>query len=214
MPRKIREYLGEAIVIEYDAVRCIHAAECVRGLPPVFDQHRRPWIDPSQASPSEIAEVVARCPTGALTFRRLDEGPDEAVPQENTLRLSTDGPLFASGDILVEADGAVVFRGTRVALCRCGDSHHKPFCDGEHVKAGFSDPGEITTSPPASDAEIGTLTITLAANGPLLLRGPFHLVSADGSQSACMAKGAFCRCGKSGSKPICDGSHKGKGFEG
>ena len=213
MSRKIREYSGEAIVIEYDAVRCIHEAECVRGLPAVFDQHRRPWIDPSQASATEVAEVVARCPTGALTFRRLDDGQAEAIPKGNTVRLGPDGPLYASGDIVVEANGNVVFHGTRVALCRCGASTHKPFCDGEHAKAGFSDPGEIASSPPVANADSGTLTITLATDGPLLMRGPFEVIPADGSPT-CMDKGALCRCGGSRSKPMCDGAHKERSFQG
>jgi uncharacterized Fe-S cluster protein YjdI len=44
MSRKVHEYSGEQISIGYDAKRCIHAAECVHGLPAVFDPDRRPWL--------------------------------------------------------------------------------------------------------------------------------------------------------------------------
>jgi uncharacterized Fe-S cluster protein YjdI len=72
-----RHYCDDAIEITYDAHRCIHAAECIRGLPAVFDGGRRPWIAPSGASADEIANVIARCPSGALHFKRRDGGSSE-----------------------------------------------------------------------------------------------------------------------------------------
>ncbi|MCS3843813.1 MULTISPECIES: CDGSH iron-sulfur domain-containing protein [unclassified Microbacterium] len=50
-----------------------------------------------------------------------------------------DGPLLVRGDIdLVAADGETIERHRRtVALCRCGLSTIKPFCDGTHKAAGF-----------------------------------------------------------------------------
>jgi len=53
--------------------RCVHAAECLRGLPQVFNVRRRPWVDPNAAAPERIAEVISRCPSGALSFKRIDE---------------------------------------------------------------------------------------------------------------------------------------------
>lgn len=41
--------------------------------------------------------------------------------------------LTKDGPILVKKDGKVEY-----ALCRCGHSGKKPFCDGSHIKAGFS----------------------------------------------------------------------------
>ena len=38
-----------AEVVTYDAKRCIHAAECVHGLPAVFDSNAKPWINPDGA---------------------------------------------------------------------------------------------------------------------------------------------------------------------
>jgi CDGSH-type Zn-finger protein len=87
----------------------MHAAECLRGLPAVFGNRRRPWIIVGNGSPGEIGEVIQRCPTGALHFRRLDGGPQEPVVRQDT----------------------------RVALCRCGASANKPFCDGSHRRVGF-----------------------------------------------------------------------------
>jgi len=51
-----------------------------------------------------------------------------------------DGPLIVRGDVtLVQSDGSPIARRRRtVALCRCGLSTIKPFCDGTHRAAGFS----------------------------------------------------------------------------
>jgi uncharacterized Fe-S cluster protein YjdI/CDGSH-type Zn-finger protein len=133
-----RDYRNDRIEVTWEPAFCIHVAECLRGLPRVFDSWRRPWIDVDNGSPDEIAEVVQRCPTGALHFRRLDGGPQEAGPEETTVELRHDGPSFVRGKIRIEdPSGHVVREDTRVALCRCGGSEHKPFCDGTHRKIGF-----------------------------------------------------------------------------
>lgn len=44
MNSKRREYQGDGITVSYELKRCIHAAECVRGLPAVFNLGKRPWI--------------------------------------------------------------------------------------------------------------------------------------------------------------------------
>jgi hypothetical protein len=51
----------------------------------------------------------------------------------------TDGPLLVRGDFeLIGADGTEVPRTRRtVALCRCGASALKPYCDGSHKFTGF-----------------------------------------------------------------------------
>ena len=101
---KIREYQGDGVVVRFDGARCIHAARCVDGLRPVFQPGRRPWIDATQAGADEIADVVRQCPSGALTYERLDGVPQEAPPETTTVRVHPDGPLFVTGRIqLVDA---------------------------------------------------------------------------------------------------------------
>jgi uncharacterized Fe-S cluster protein YjdI/CDGSH-type Zn-finger protein len=137
-PTVERVYRNDRIEVTWEPAFCIHVAECLRGLPRVFDSWRQPWIVVDNGSPDEIAEVVQRCPTGALHFRRLDGGPQEAGPEETTVQLRHDGPSFVRGKIRIEdPSGHVVREDTRVALCRCGGSEHKPFCDGTHRKIGF-----------------------------------------------------------------------------
>ena len=138
MNEDVHEYTGGDIDVTWDQARCIHAAECVRGLPAVFDTERRPWVAPDEAAAAAVADVVVRCPTGALHFERHDGGPAETVPDTNTVTLATDGPLYLHGDLeLKNADGDTRLRDTRVALCRCGASANKPFCDGTHASVGF-----------------------------------------------------------------------------
>ena len=86
MSDTVRLYVGKDIDVTYDAERCIHAAECIRGLPAVFDNDRRPWIQPAGASADAIAELIARCPSGALHFARDDGGNGEAPAEHTRLR--------------------------------------------------------------------------------------------------------------------------------
>ncbi len=80
MERKILHYQGQDIVVHYERPRCIHAEECVHGLPEVFDSTRKPWIDADATATERVAEVVRRCPTGALHYERRDNGPAEVTP--------------------------------------------------------------------------------------------------------------------------------------
>ena len=83
----LKRYTSEAVDVTFDGARCIHAAECVRGLPAVFDTQKRPWIDPTQAGADAIVEVVLRCPSGALHFERKDGGAAEgSLPPLDPLR--------------------------------------------------------------------------------------------------------------------------------
>jgi len=143
-----REYANDRIVVTWEPAYCIHTADCLSGLPDVFDAWRRPWIDVDKASPDEIADVVMRCPTGALHFTRLDGGPEEPESSEPTIQPQPNGPLFVRGKVRVEdATGRLVREDTRVALCRCGASDNKPFCDGTHREIGFCTDPEPSSTP-------------------------------------------------------------------
>lgn len=66
----------------------------------------------------------------------------ETVPivEGGTLHIDaeTNGPLRITGSVrILEADGTEIFAGETVALCRCGASSNKPFCDGTHLTNGF-----------------------------------------------------------------------------
>jgi CDGSH-type Zn-finger protein/uncharacterized Fe-S cluster protein YjdI len=217
---KIRHYVDERIDVSYDATRCIHAAECVHRLPAVFDTGRRPWILPAGADADAIAAVVAKCPTGALHAIRLDGGDAEDVPVENVIVPTPDGPHYVRGQVhLRSPEVDVTLDDVRVALCRCGQSRNKPFCDNSHRDAGFRDPGAIAGAAVGSAAAgaaatdaLSPLSIVASPNGPLVIEGAFTLRTSDGSAQHTAVKATLCRCGASGRKPFCDGSHRRIGF--
>ena len=207
MQTKIRTYESDDATVTWDQHRCIHYAACVRGLPDVFDPDRKPWVEPENAEPEAVFEVVTRCPTGALHFRRPDGTDPETVPDRNRVTIAADGPLYVRGDVTIQnAEGEVLLRDTRVALCRCGKSSNKPLCDNSHRDA-FTDAGTLPDASGETADEGGALTVNLATNGPLRIAGPLTVVGADGATRAA-EKAAFCRCGHSQNKPYCDGSHK------
>jgi uncharacterized Fe-S cluster protein YjdI len=143
------------LTVHWDSERCIHSRHCVTGLPEVFDFDARPWIRVDEASADRIAEQVDRCPSGALGYTRFDGGPlgpgarsEQPGPASDdggsddvavTVRVTAGGPLSVRGPVQVVDDAGAVLRVTsRVALCRCGASGDKPFCDGSHMRVGFS----------------------------------------------------------------------------
>ncbi len=134
-------YRGRDIEVSFDLDLCIHVAECLRGESRVFQLKQRPWILPDAAGADDVAEVVRRCPSGALLYHRLDgrqdedpEGPAKVTPIRN-------GPLLVTGKIEVQREDGTVETLPRATLCRCGQSNHKPFCDNQHLAAAFRAPG-------------------------------------------------------------------------
>ena len=132
-----RTYQSDALQVLWDSQRCIHVAHCIRALPGVFNPLARPWIRLDAADTDAIVAAVEQCPTGALRYLRSD-GVPEAPADPTTIEVVTNGPLLLRGDLHVVApDGATIARETRLALCRCGASENKPFCDNAHRRIGF-----------------------------------------------------------------------------
>jgi CDGSH-type Zn-finger protein/uncharacterized Fe-S cluster protein YjdI len=207
----IEEVRSAQAVIRFEARKCIHSRNCVLGRPDVFVPNvQGEWIHPGRATPDEIAELAHNCPSGAISFERLDAGPQEAPPQVNTVRVRENGPLAFNAPLTI----AGVPAGLRATLCRCGASQRKPWCDGSHAAAGFVATGEPPTqaSEPLASRN-GPVNVTPRKDGPLQVTGAVEMVSGTGRTTHRVKEAWLCRCGASANKPYCDGSHRQLGFK-
>ena len=189
------------------------------------------------------------------------------------------GPLVVKGVTrMTGPDGAEIEVKPVMALCRCGQSKNKPFCDGTHNDVGFESRGGepagrdkvysyaassmtvlynprvcshaaecVAMSPKAFDpsrkpwidpdqddaAKIEAI-VRSCPSGALKIEGQDHLmpdraqivIQENGpywvldmeidaelpGEGATAAKKVLCRCGLSGNKPYCDGSHRDAGW--
>ena len=136
----MQTYAAPDVTVTFDPAKCIHAAECIRALPDVFDSTRARWIRPERATAAEVVDAVMRCPTGALHYALPGGAPEAAADGPAAIRLSRNGALYVRGEVrVVTEDDREVASGLRMALCRCGASRNQPFCDGSHRTAGFRD---------------------------------------------------------------------------
>ncbi|HXF45358.1 MAG TPA: CDGSH iron-sulfur domain-containing protein [Burkholderiaceae bacterium] len=133
----------------------------------------------------------------------------------NSVAIRPHGPyVFARKVIVCDAAGNVLREDAQVALCRCGQSGNKPFCDGSHSRVGFGDAGLCAKPEVGPITADGPARVTAKANGPLMVEGPLEVKAADGSIAFAGDKTWLCRCGQSANKPFCDGTHKKVGFSG
>ncbi len=211
--QKVR-YEGNEADVVWDGRLCIHVGECGRAANELFEGGRKPWCQPDLVGLDEVIDVVSRCPTGALSIDHKTDVEGETPAPRNTVNVANNGPLYLEGELDVEGAGAdqpsLAFRA---ALCRCGASQNKPFCDGAHEKAGFVDYGAVGETGPGIETEGGPLSVKKIPNGPILLRGAFSIVAASGRVAWQGDRAALCRCGASKNKPFCDGQHAEIGFE-
>jgi CDGSH-type Zn-finger protein/uncharacterized Fe-S cluster protein YjdI len=202
---------GREFIIHFNASRCIHSRNCVLDRPDVFVPNvKAEWIYPDNASSEAMAQLAHNCPSGAITYERVDGGMGEAPPLVNTLRVRENGPLAINAPLVIDGEE----QGLRATLCRCGQSMKKPFCDGSHTAAGFVASGEPTKQESQSlDLRNGPVTITPKLNGAFLVSGNLEVVSGTGRTINRVTKMVLCRCGNSANKPYCDGSHTRVGFK-
>jgi CDGSH-type Zn-finger protein/uncharacterized Fe-S cluster protein YjdI len=211
---KVHNFKGGKATVSWSGGHCIHIGECGRAKGDLFVGGRKPWCEPDLASDDEVEDVVLRCPTGALSVGFDDGSHAETADACNTVHVSYNGPLFLRGDLDIEgAAENVPGLKFRAALCRCGKSNNKPYCDNSHDEAGFRDYGAVGDTGDQSTPDGGKVQVKLAKDGPLLVKGNLTMVSSSGRESWKGGQAALCRCGASNNKPFCDGQHKKIGFE-
>jgi len=206
------DYDGSDVDVHWDGELCIHIGECGRASGDLFVAKRKPWCQPDLVGLGATVDVVERCPTGALTYTRKDGDAEVAAPVNRAV-VANNGPLYLTGELQI--DGGEDRPGTafRAALCRCGASKNKPFCDNSHEPLRFVDRGAIGDSGPGLEAEGGAVVVKRIPNGPLHVLGNLTLVTGAGREAWRGTEAWLCRCGESKNKPFCDGSHRAAGFE-
>jgi CDGSH-type Zn-finger protein/uncharacterized Fe-S cluster protein YjdI len=202
---------GRELTLLYEGKKCIHARFCVTGAPKVFLANvKGPWISPDAIEVDRLVEIAHACPSGAIGYHRKDGKHDELAPPVNLISIREAGPYAVRADIRLNGERA----GFRATLCRCGASKNKPFCDGSHHDVGFTASGEPATGKADMLAvRDGELAIDPQPDGPLQVRGNLEITSGTGRVVARVVQARLCRCGQSGTKPFCDGSHARVGFK-
>lgn len=137
-------YSNEAITVVWKPNSCIHSTLCWKGLIAVFNPQERPWVKMNGATTEQIIEQVRKCPSGALSYFRNDGSGagDENIVSEAAsvlkVEVSPNGPyLIQTECVIFHSNGKEELKKGKVALCRCGSSGNKPYCDGTHRKIDF-----------------------------------------------------------------------------
>ena len=134
-----QDYVGNQITIHDNRHLCAPAGTCTNGLSSVWRMRKKPWIDPDGADIEAIIAVIKQCPSGALSYSIGGTHFDEGATADGIV-VSTNGPYHVTGEItLKDPPRDIDDAPGRYALCRCGASKNKPFCDGSHWDIGFKD---------------------------------------------------------------------------
>ncbi len=68
--KNVKEYKNGDFTILWKQDMCIHAAECVKALPSVYNPKKKPWIVAENASVEELKNQINKCPSGALSYKK------------------------------------------------------------------------------------------------------------------------------------------------
>jgi uncharacterized Fe-S cluster protein YjdI len=147
MPKTTFHYSNDEVTVVWKPAACIHSRICWTGLLDVFNPTKRPWVNMSGAGTEKILEQVRKCPSGALSYLMNKdtegdkrEGMDSIAEETSILKIEIqpNGPILVSSNCQIKhSDGTEVSKTGTTALCRCGGSANKPYCDGTHTKIDF-----------------------------------------------------------------------------
>lgn len=136
-----KRYSKGELTVVWKPKLCIHSEKCFKGLANVFDPNRRPWINLDNADTEAIKEQVRLCPSGALSYDSEEASPiGEGKSTSFTAQILPNGPILIKGMLtVIGVDGKSATTERSTALCRCGLSANKPYCDGSHKNFDFDD---------------------------------------------------------------------------
>jgi uncharacterized Fe-S cluster protein YjdI len=146
MGKETLKYTNNKVTVVWKPKECIHSTICWKGLIEVFNPKEKPWVKMDGASTEKIIEQVRQCPSGALSYFlnteiAADEPVDKVAAESASImkvEVTPNGPyLIKTKCLIVHSDGSEETKTGTVALCRCGASSNKPYCDGGHRKVGF-----------------------------------------------------------------------------
>ena len=127
------------------------------------------------------------------------------MSEKAKIEVMDDGPLIVSDLRSLEGAGEDAVK-KKIALCRCGASENKPFCDGSHRGAGFK--SSLSLGESSAPGKEGDAVIRPLEAGPYEVCGDVELCVEDDLGLSSDDPYYLCRCGASENKPFCDGSHK------
>jgi CDGSH-type Zn-finger protein len=135
---------GEGVILYDDGSLCTHAGFCIQLRTNVWDLAEEAG-DPDVRE--EFTGMVHKCPSGRLTFADASK-PEQTIEPEfaPSIGVEPNASYWVRGGIpVVSEDGTPYEVRNRQALCRCGHSSNKPFCDGTHKPIDFVDDARPTT---------------------------------------------------------------------
>ena len=136
----VKMYSNKELTVVWKPNICIHAGECVKALPKVYNPKVKPWIKIENATTNELKEQISKCPSGALSSFMNNKEKNVTEALSTKIEVLKNGPLLIYGTLKVtDKDGNSETKDKTTAFCRCGQSNNKPYCDGTHTKIGFKD---------------------------------------------------------------------------
>ena len=133
------EVNGQTVTISYTPVLCTHAAQCQARASAVFNPKEKPWIQPENGNLTEILDVISACPSGALRVSLGEADPKHMTNGDVSITVEKNGPYHVTNIALDAEFNGVGASRAKYSLCRCGLSNNKPFCDGSHHDAKWTD---------------------------------------------------------------------------
>lgn len=135
---EVRESVGRDLTVVDRPSLCFGFSACHEEAADVFF-HREVPGGPRDSKPDEldrdkVIATIRKCPSGALAYK-IDGKLHDEFFDEPEIFVSKDGPLHVRGGVVL--NDIETPPGDHYALCRCGASKTKPFCDGSHDDIDF-----------------------------------------------------------------------------
>ncbi len=144
----VKPYSNGEVTVYWRPELCIHSANCIIGLPEVFNTKKKPWVNIHGSDSKSIIRAVDSCPSRALTYSKSNKfvttnvsSKDRKKSKYARVQILNGGPALITGNFILRDihKKKIKIENEVAAICRCGGSKKKPFCDGSHLSIGFKD---------------------------------------------------------------------------